>query len=119
MYYSYMYPYEESYDQFGYLPRQQHQPDYPVPTSPEMDLAQPMIAPPAFTPPFPSWQTGSSGIRRCINRNTYIWLTNGDKFWFFPKFVGRNAVVGFRWRRRLGWIFDVIDLRRIQSYQCF
>ncbi len=108
------YHYEDSFDQFGYSERQQ--PGFPTP--PTMEGAQPMSAPPAFTPPIPAWQVGPSGIRSCLFRNTFIWLTNGDNFWFFPTFVGRQSLIGFRWRG-FGWIYHVIDLRRIRSFQCF
>jgi len=76
------------------------------------------IAPPSFYPPFPTWQQGSQGIRSCINRNTFIWLRNRDSFWFFPTFVGRQSVVGFRWGR-IGWTYNVINRQSILSYQCF
>ena len=79
---------------------------------------QPMSAPPSFTPTMGSWQTGHRGIRSCMHRNTYIWLNNGNSFWFFPTFVGHGVLAGFRWRRR-GWVFHSVELNRILSYQCF
>lgn len=79
---------------------------------------EPRVAPPTFSPPAPAWNNGSRGISRCINRNTYIWLNNGNSFWFFPITVGRNAVIGFRWRG-FGWVFQRIELRRIRNFQCF
>ncbi len=78
----------------------------------------PMMAPPNFSPPIPAWQNGARGIRGCINRNTYIWLVNGNSFWFFPTFVSRQAVIGFRWRG-FGWIYQRINLNTIRSFQCF
>ncbi|MDF2540492.1 MAG: hypothetical protein K0S47_210 [Herbinix sp.] len=78
----------------------------------------PMSAPPSFSPPSPMWHSGPQGIGRCINRNTYIWLMNGNSFWFFPVFVGRQAVVGFRWRG-FGWSYQRINFRNILSYRCF
>lgn len=57
-------------------------------------------------------------LRRCLNRFTFIWLFNGNSFWFFPTFVGRDVVQGFRWRRNR-WEFDVIRLRRILFFRCF
>jgi hypothetical protein len=78
----------------------------------------PMSSPPPFTPPIPAWQVGSQGIRGCINRNTYVWMDNGSEFWFFPTFVGRQTIIGFQWRR-FGWIYNVIDSRRIRTFQCF
>ncbi len=57
-------------------------------------------------------------LRRCLNRFTFIWLINGNSFWFFPTFIGRDVVQGFRWRRNR-WEFDSIRLRRILFFRCF
>ena len=79
---------------------------------------EPMMAPPAFSPPTPVWQNGVRGIRSCMYRNTYLWLNNGSSFWFFPTFIGRQAIIGFRWRG-FGWVYQRINLNRIKGYQCF
>lgn len=78
----------------------------------------PLIAPPNFTPPLPPWRNGYRGIRGCINRNTYLWLVNGNSFWFYPTYVGRRAIIGFRWRG-YGWAYQRIILDRIRAFQCF
>ncbi|MCH7322158.1 hypothetical protein LZ480_09670 [Solibacillus sp. MA9] len=84
----------------------------------------PTGAPPNFTPAMPmstsrsGSYTGSSGIRRCIYRNTFIWLRNGNSFWFFPTFVTRNVVLGFRWGR-FGWQYSTINRDSILTFQCF
>jgi hypothetical protein len=57
-------------------------------------------------------------LRRCLNRFTFIWLNNGNSFWFYPTFIGRQQVEGFRWRRG-AWIFDRINIRRIIFFRCF
>ncbi|GIO27250.1 hypothetical protein [Ornithinibacillus bavariensis] len=82
-----------------------------VPTSP----------PPSFTPQQPQFQTFAvdpGAIRGCLFRYTFIWLENGTGFWFFPTFVGRTSVAGFRWRFN-HWSYFGIDLNRIASFQCF
>jgi len=79
----------------------------------------PMGPPPGFSPPIPARQVGTSGIRNCLYRNTYIWLRNGNGFWFFPTFVGRQLVIGLRWSRRRGWIHHVVNRNDIRSFQCF
>lgn len=81
-------------------------------------LPAPRSAPPAFSPRIPARQDGARGIRSCLYRNTFIWLNNGNSFWFYPTFVGRQAVAGFRWRG-FGWTFQRINLERIRSFQCF
>lgn len=101
---------------------------------------QPPSAPPNFTPQLPreegqqllSEQRGISGpgglifdfrrrqrdFRGCMNRFTYIWLFNGNNFWFYPVFIGRNAVEGFRWRRNR-WEYERILINRILFHICF
>lgn len=100
---------------------------------------RPPSAPPTFTPQLPREEqqqlTGPSGFRGpfvgginfrrvprdfrgCMNRFTYIWLINGNNFWFYPVFVGRNTIEGFRWRRNR-WEYDRIFTNRILFHLCF
>lgn len=58
------------------------------------------------------------GMRRCLNQFTYIWLINGSNFWFYPTFIRRQQVEGFRWRNGR-WVYDRINLRRILFFRCF
>ncbi|WP_226037817.1 hypothetical protein [Aquibacillus saliphilus] len=87
----------------------------PAPTSP----------PPSFIPQ--QQQAGQpqlyavdpGAIQGCLFRFTYIWLDRGyGSFWFYPTFVGRRSVSGYRW---IGftWVYFGIDLDRIESFQCF
>ena len=83
----------------------------------------PMGPPPSFTPQMTQLtasqsQQGSSGIRRCIYRNTFIWQRNGNSFWFFPTFVTGNIILGFRWGR-FGWVFSSVNRNSILTFQCF
>jgi hypothetical protein len=97
----------------------------------------PRTAPPNFTPAGPFMERGAGrqpeqfrerfrGEMRtrprdffgCINSFTYIWLVNGNNFWFFPIFIDRQFVIGFRWRRNR-WEFDRINLNRIFFFSCF
>jgi len=82
-------------------------------------MHQPMGPPPAFSPPIPAWQSGPHNIRGCLYRHTYVWLNNGNSFWFFPTFVARNIIIGFRWRQRGGWVYHTINPNSIRSFQCF
>ncbi|WP_100012329.1 hypothetical protein [Lentibacillus sediminis] len=80
----------------------------------------PTAPPPAFTPQQPQFQTFAvdpGAIRGCLFRFTYIWL-RGDSFWFFPTFVGRNSIAGFRWRG-FRWVYFGVDLNRVESFQCY
>ncbi|MDD3174161.1 MAG: hypothetical protein PHF63_11015 [Herbinix sp.] len=66
----------------------------------------------------PGMQTRPRELRRCLNRFTFIWLVNGNSFWFFPTFIDRQFVVGFRWRRNR-WEYDRININRIIFFRCF
>lgn len=81
----------------------------------------PTSPPPSFTPQqgAQTFAVDPGAIRGCLFRNTFVWLNNGESFWYFPTFVGRNSVAGWRWSRRFGWVYFGIDLRSIQSFQCF
>ncbi|HBE84854.1 MAG TPA: transporter, partial [Lachnoclostridium sp.] len=57
-------------------------------------------------------------MRNCIGRFTYVWLSNGLEFWFFPVQIWANTVVGFRWDRRFGWSYTGISLNRIDMFSC-
>ena len=83
----------------------------------------PTSPPPQFTPVQPQqgpslYAVDPGAISRCLFRNTYVWLTNGENFWFWPVFVGPTSVAGFRWSGRF-WFYFGIDLRRISSFSCF
>ncbi len=91
------------------------------PPQPGGNTPMPMGPPPAFSPAMSSSQSsqsGSSGITRCIYRNTFIWQRNGNSFWFFPVFVTRNVILGFRWGR-FGWMHSTINRDSILTFQCF
>ena len=107
------------------------------PSQPGMGQGQgqaqaPSTPPPSFTPSQASAQalttTTSQGattfavdpgaIQRCLFRYTYLWLRGGEQFWFYPTFVGRRSISGFRWTG-FTWVYFGTDLRRIRSFQCF
>ena len=88
---------------------------------------QPMSPPPNFTPqlprmeaqPFAGQRGGDSrNIRRCMNQFTFIWLFNGNSFWFFPVNIRGAFIEGFRWRRNR-WEFTRINRNRILFFLCF
>nr|WP_194287263.1 hypothetical protein [Gracilibacillus oryzae] len=56
-------------------------------------------------------------IRGCMYRYTYVWLSRFNAFWFYPTFVGRRSVAGYRWTG-FNWVYFGIDLDRIQSFTC-
>ncbi len=80
----------------------------------------PSSPPPGITPEQPQFQAlavDPGAIRGCLYRFTFVWLRRSS-FWFYPVFVGRESVAGYRWNGRR-WVYFGIDLDRIQSFQCF
>ncbi|MCP8968682.1 transporter [Ectobacillus sp. SYSU M60031] len=84
----------------------------------------PQTPPPSFTPPRPPSQASlyavdPGAIRRCLYRYTYVWLRNGRGFWFYPIYVGRNSVAGYRWRpNQYRWSYVGLDLNSIEYFEC-
>ncbi|WP_245989575.1 hypothetical protein [Ureibacillus thermophilus] len=90
-------------------------------------MTPPTTPPPSFTPQLSSFQgtqefsrrSGGRGIGRCLFRNTFVWLTNGNSFWFYPMFALGNSIIGYRWRGNRGWVYDVLNRNRIAFFQCY
>lgn len=91
-------------------------------------MQPPTAPPPNFTPQqyttaqqqeF-SRRGGVGSIRHCMFRNTFVWLWNGNSFWFFPMVIAGNSIIGFRWRGgRRGWVYDSINRNNIAFFQCY
>jgi len=73
---------------------------------------------PAQTQQIEAFAVDPGGIRRCLFRFTYVWLRGFQQFWFYPIFVGRNSIAGWRWNG-FRWVYFGISLRQIQSFTCF
>lgn len=97
-------------------------PSYPPGQGQGAQQGPPQGAPPSYTPQKPQLMTYAvdpGGIRGCLYRYTYIWLRNGRGFWFYPVFVGRTSVAGYRWRQnQYRWVYTGIDLNNIDYYEC-
>jgi hypothetical protein len=79
----------------------------------------PTAPPPSFVPAqVETYAVDPGSIARCLFRYTYVWLRGFEQFWFYPTFVGRNSVSGYRWTG-YRWVYFGIDLRQIQSFTCF
>ena len=82
--------------------------------------------PPSFAPSETQMQAKGPGvyavdpgaIRPCTFRYVYIRLSNGRQFWAWLTFVGRTSASGWRWNRNR-WVYFGIDLRRIDSFECY
>lgn len=86
------------------------------------DHGPPSTPPPSFTPQLnqshvSTFAVDSGSMRPCLFRFTYVWLENGRGFWFYPTFVGRHSIAGYRWRMNR-WSYYGTDTNRIRSFQC-
>lgn len=75
----------------------------------------PQSPPPSFIPQKPF--SGDYMID-CVFQNTYVWLTNGESFWFYPTRVEYGEVSGYRWNG-FYWVFYGIDPRFIDVLVCY
>jgi len=73
----------------------------------------PLPPPPAFIPPKPH----VSYIVDCLHNITYVWLWNGDSFWYYPMSVESGAVSGYRWNGFF-WTYYGFDPRLINASSC-
>jgi hypothetical protein len=85
----------------------------------------PSAPPPTFTPQKPLQAEGigvyavdPGAIRRCLFRYVYLWLRNGQQFWAWLVFVGRQSASGYRWNG-FRWVYFGVDLRQIDYFQCY
>ncbi|MBD1383317.1 transporter [Metabacillus arenae] len=109
-----MYPYHRQFPGFP--------PGFPPGTDGSGQGQAPSGPPPSYIPQQQDvglYAVDPGGIRGCLYRFTYVRLNNGRAFWYYPTFVGRNSVAGFRWRpNQYRWVYFGIDLDRIRSYTC-
>lgn len=89
----------------------QEPPGPPPPYIPQISPAQLSGGPAAFA-------INPGAIRRCRFRYVYLWLVNGQQFWAWLTFVGRDSVAGFRWNG-FRWVFFGINLNRIIYFECY
>ncbi|MFG6149563.1 hypothetical protein [Halobacillus sp. B23F22_1] len=84
----------------------------------------PQLPPPPSAPPSGQspglYAVDPGSLYGCLYRYTWMRLNNGRRFWFYPVFIGRTSVAGYRWRpNRRQWDYFGIDTNRIASFQCF
>ncbi|MEH7374147.1 hypothetical protein V7168_03940, partial [Neobacillus drentensis] len=79
----------------------------------------PTAPPPTYIPQETAglYAVDPGGIRHCLYRYTYVWLNNGRSFWYYPTYVGRTSIAGYRWRG-YHWEYYGMDLNRIRSFSC-
>ena len=57
-------------------------------------------------------------LRPCVYRYVYIWPRKGHGFWAYLTRIDRISASGYRWTGHR-WIYFGIDLKLIDSFQCF
>ncbi len=89
------------------------------PPGPNIPGNKPKGVPPRVAPEKPAslLRIDSGAIRNCLYSYTYVWLVNGREFWFYPTFVGRESISGYRYTRR-GWVYLGFNLNMIESFYC-
>ncbi|MBP3966049.1 MULTISPECIES: transporter [Paenibacillus] len=91
------------------------------PVGPQGTQQPPGSPPPQMVPPRPLTSStlaiDPGAISRCMFRMTYIWPRSGPGFWFYPVFLGRTSISGFRWNGFF-WMFAGFDLARIDAFTC-
>lgn len=92
-------------------PGQGQGPEAGPPTSPPPSYV------PAQTKQAQAFAVDPGSIRRCLFRFTYVWMRGFQEFWFYPIFLGRNSVSGYRWNG-FRWVYFGTSLRQIQSFTC-
>lgn len=68
-------------------------------------------------PPFVPQKPAVSYITDCLYEYTYVWLWNGESFWFYPTRVEYGEVSGYRWNG-VFWTFYGFDPRLINAVSC-
>ena len=79
----------------------------------------PISPPPSYTPHSSQsvMAVDPGAISGCLYRYTYVWLRGWESFWFYPTYVGRRSISGYRWNGHR-WDYYGVGLRRIKSFQC-
>ncbi|KPU45447.1 hypothetical protein OXPF_06800 [Oxobacter pfennigii] len=57
-------------------------------------------------------------LRPCLFRHVYIWQDNRRSYWAWLVYVDNRSAAGFRWNGRR-WVYFGIDLKDIDSFECY
>jgi hypothetical protein len=57
-------------------------------------------------------------IKPCTYRYVYIYPRRGRAYWAWLTYVGRTSASGYKWTGR-DWVYFGIDLRQIESFNCY
>ncbi|MCL2854399.1 MAG: hypothetical protein FWE21_02120 [Defluviitaleaceae bacterium] len=78
--------------------------------------ALPNFLPPSHTPSRPAAKdfVDAGTMEGNMHRATYLWLTDGQQFWFCPTFLGKHSVAGYRWENGQ-WMYTGFGLDAVES----
>ncbi|GAA0136950.1 hypothetical protein YSY43_37910 [Paenibacillus sp. YSY-4.3] len=82
-------------------------------SSSQRSIGQALAPPPNYIPPKPY----VSYIIDCVYQYTYVWLWNGDSFWYYPTRVEYGEVSGYRWTGAF-WTFYGFSPDLINAVSC-
>lgn len=57
-------------------------------------------------------------IRPCTYRYVYIYPRRGRAYWAWLTYVGKTSSSGYKWTGR-DWVYFGVDLRQIESFNCY
>lgn len=58
-------------------------------------------------------------LQPCLYKKTYVWLTNGSSFWFYPTVLGNNSAGGYYWDwNTFKWVYYALDTKYIDVVSC-
>ncbi|MCL2168764.1 MAG: hypothetical protein FWB74_01905 [Defluviitaleaceae bacterium] len=77
----------------------------------------PRTAPPQHIPKAHLARPGHDAIQSCLYKNTYLWLNNHQQFWFFPTFIGKSSICGYK-RINDDWQFMGFGIEMIEKLYC-
>jgi len=133
-----MYPYNQTpggmFPVPGRMSPMPSEPVYPTPgrispgpggVSPSQSSGAPTSPPPQQIPNKPqrpggfAYMIDSNVLQPCLYRNTYVWLTDGSSFWFYPVALGANSVGGYYWDWSTShWNYYALDTKYIDIVNC-
>lgn len=75
--------------------------------------------PPSFSPELSPYRVDRGSLRYCLYSYTRIRLESGRTFWFYPVYLSRTTVAGYRWINLFNrWVYSGLDLDDIRSFSC-
>ena len=80
---------------------------------------KPDAPPPPDIPlkPISAQRVSGDAMKPCFNRPTYVWMTDGGSFWFYPTYIRSDTLAGWRFTDR-GWAYTGLDTGSVDQFTC-